>query len=127
MENAAHHASHSQQRIVSLGNGNASQPIHIPNARKEESANTSKEKTRRKRTAATAAAIRSRSCKYLEHNNQSQVTQQQVGVAIEERIVHHLFGVARLGGVEEDVDGVVAFAIEWREEIDEGGEHRSAQ
>ena len=48
-------------------------------------------------------------------------------MSVEPGVVEHRFGIGIAVGIEEGLDGAVAFAVEWGKEIDEQGEYYASE
>ena len=126
VHHAGHHAGHAQKREVLLGDID-SHLISVPQAGKEETAEGSDEQRRGERTATSSTAVGGRGGKNLGEQHHGNVEHEQVAVAVEQRVVHHCVPVGFGLSVQQDVDAVVAFAIERGEKENQGAQHQSAQ
>ena len=125
VHHACHHACHAQQGKILFGQ-ERTYPVHVPQAREQETAERTDEQRRGERTAATAAAIGCRRGKDLGEKHQCDIYDEQLVVSVEERIAQDGTPFAFRGSVEQDVDARIAFAVERREHEDKAAEEQSA-
>ena len=126
MHHTRHNACHTHEREVLLGHVDT-YLVGIPEAGEEETRKTADKERRGEGSTTTATAIGCRCGKHLGEGDESDIDEQQMAVAIEERVAHHLPPLYLCSALEQDVDSRVALAIERREQEDKAAQDESAQ
>src|SRR5574344_2241458 len=103
VHNSRHHSRHTQEGIVFLWQKDT-YLIYIPQAREEETGETTDEKTRCKRTSATASAVSCRCGKHLGEEHKRHIQQQHVSPTRKERVAHDAVPVGLGLAVEQKID-----------------------
>ena len=125
MHDARHDTRHAQQREVLLRDVDT-HLVHVPQPRKEEPREAADEERGGKRAATAAAAVGGAGGEDLGEQHEGDVQNQVFGMAIEQGTAQHLVPVGLSLAVEQQVDAVVALAVERREEEDERAEQQAA-
>ena len=118
MHHARHHTGHAHQGKILLRDVDT-YLVDVPQPREEEAREAAHEEAGCKGTATASTAIRSRGGHNLGQNHQRNISQQQVALAGEERVVQYLVPVSFRAAVQQHVDTDVTFAIESWEQEDE--------
>ena len=126
VHDACHDACHAEQGEVLLGDDGA-EGLQVPQSGEEESAEAADEQRGCERSADTATAVGGRGGDRLGEDDECDVPEQHLAVAIEQRVVQHLVPVGLALAVEQDVQCTVAFAVEGGEEEDEQAEETATE
>ena len=126
MHNATHHSRHPHQCKILFRQISGESKV-IAKMRKDKPGDTSQIKRRCKDTTTTTATIRCTGSKDLQQNNQHQINQQQIAIAIKHRIVHDRIPLCRRRSIQQKINGIISFTIKRREKEDQYTQHHTTE
>ena len=116
MHDTTHYSRHSHQCEILLRQISGESKV-IAKMRENKTGNTSQIKRRSKDTTTTTATVCCTGSKYFQQDNQHQINQQQIAIAIKHRVVHDRIPLFGRRSIQQKINRVISFTIKrWEKE-----------